>query len=362
MEGIMNKFKCDLLRKYVISGCAVFFCVALTVWAAPSVLCDFESGQNTDNPEGGQNGYFRYHTSATDKLPVDSPGAAGTQYCLKYLSPVDLVQPQAFYINDPAGRTIIAEAQGANRFQAWIKLPPEYKQGPDRNVHLGTYTRDPLIPSNLQGNHYYHYFNIPGSPYWSKLIANEHPCHLVSTKVELTDNPTAPAWNYYDGFTRFYLSCAGNDEIDGLRPKTDWYWYFDQVGFYRESEPENTVSINAVSCSYFGDGHFQLNWHGQYRTQDNHHYEARYSTAPITNANYAAATLAPGCDNLVKVPGGYSWVRADFTIKETAKHYYFAIKDLDSDSPYVTRIDYEIFLDGSSASALSPPANLRISQ
>ena len=308
------------------------------VFASPSMLCDFETGENTNGPEGGGTGYFRGRTY--DPLLVVTPGAFGTNYCVVYTSTPDQEKPQSFYIDSRESRTFIEEANGANRFSAWIKLPVGYTQASDRNFHMGTYTRDPEILSDSQGSHYYHYYSLPGSPYWTKIIANTHPCKKSGSKDEILDNPTAPAgWNYYDGFTRFYFHCKEY----GSKPEGYWDWYIDEVEFYHEDEPENTVSINAVSCSYFGEGHFQINWHGEFRCWNNSHYEVRYSTSPITNANYLSAQIAPGCSNLSKVPGSYSWVKADFTISvQDNTIYYFAIKDLDSDNPYVTRIDYPV--------------------
>ena len=122
--------------------------------ASPSMLCDFESGVNTNGPEGGGTGYFRHASGADVKLPVVSPGANGTSYCVMYVAEPDEVKPQSFYIDNPEARTLIEEAHGANRMSAWIKLPPGYLQGSDRNFHFGTYTRDPLVPSDSAGTHY----------------------------------------------------------------------------------------------------------------------------------------------------------------------------------------------------------------
>ena len=307
----------------------------------PCMLCDFETGENTNGPEGGGTGYFKCRENY-DPLPVVSPGAVGTNYCIKDHSPS--TSDNTFYIDNRSSRTLIEEAYGANRFKAWIKLPVGFTQAPDNNFHFGTYTRDPEIYSNVQGSHYYHYFNLPGSPYWTKIIANTHPTHHTGSKEDVPDNPTlSKGWNYYDGFTRFYFEIKSNCGMEG-----NWDWYIDEVEFYHEDEPENTVSINSVACSYFGEGHFQLNWRGEYCTWNNSHYEVRYSTSPITNANYLSAQIAPGCSNVAKISarGTYSWVKADFTIPITSGTAYFAIKDLDSDNPYVTRIDYPIFEEG----------------
>src|SRR5690606_25351715 len=97
----------------------------------------------------------------------------------------------------------IPQASGATRLSFFIKLPKEFPQMADTNFHIGTYTRDPINGSHYSdGTHYYHYFNIPGSEYWTKVICNRHPQHLVGVKIDPGINPTS--WEYYDGFTRFY--------------------------------------------------------------------------------------------------------------------------------------------------------------
>lgn len=327
---------------FLIQNLLIFlflFCFILSSvgYASPSMLCDFEAGVNTNGPEGGGTGYFKCRESY-DPSPVASPGAVGTNYCIHDHSSSD-GSDHTFYIDSSASRTLIEEAHGANRFRIWLKLPVGFSHAPDNNLHWGTYTRDPRIYSNEQGSHYYHYYNLEGSPYWTKIIANTHPNKKVGDKENIVDNPTLPeGWNYYDGFTRFYFEIKGNAGMTG-----DWDWYLDEAEFYYEAEPENTVSINSIACSYFGEGHFQLNWHGERRASNDHHYEVRYSTSPIINANYSSAQLAPGCSDLTKVVGSYSWVKADFTIPvENGQIYYFAIKDLSSDNPYVTRINYPV--------------------
>ena len=337
-------------QQHIIAAATLLLLAALTCTAAgaadtPCMLCDFETGENINSPIGGGTGFFRHQSNTEDHLPVASPGAVGTGYCVEYITEDwELAgngdQPQSFYIDNPNSRTLIEEANGANRFRAWIKLPTGYEQGHDWNFHFGTYTRDPEIPSNIQGSHYYHYFNLPASPYWTRIIANDHPQHRTGNKTAPTINPTAPDWDYYDGFTRFYFHCSG-----GTYPQPgEWSWFIDEVEFYYEEEIENAGTITSISCSYFGDGHFQVNWHGnsQYDHND-HHYEVRYSASPITNANYDSATISPGCSDVTKVPDSYNWMKADFTIPITSRTAYFAIKDLETGyDACIAGIDYPV--------------------
>jgi len=297
---------------------------SITTADTPTMLCDFETGINTNGPIGGGTGFFRHQSGIENHLPIAIPGANTTNYCVEYETQENSEAGLSFYIDNPETRTLIEEANGANRFRAWIKLPVGCEQGHDWNFHIGTYTRDPTIPSNIQGTHYYHVFNIPGSDYWTRIIANNHPQHLTGSKITPEVNPTSPGWDYYDGFTRFYFHCSG-----GTYPTPGtWSWFIDEVEFYNETETENAETITSLSCSYFGNGHFQLNWHGnsQYN-HNNHHYEVRYSASPITNANYDSATIAPGCSDISRVPGAYNWMSANTTIPITSGTAYFAVKD-----------------------------------
>ena len=319
----------------------LLFSTSMLAQESPCMLCDFETGENTSGPVGGGTGYVMYYFgSETITSPVVSPGAAGTNYCVVLRSAADNDQPMAFYIDTPGSKTMIEEAYGANRFTAWIKIHPDYELKADRNLHFGTYTRDPVTGSPYQdGEHYYHYYNIPGG-YWTKIIANEHPTHKTSYQGNyIENNPTAPEWNYYDGFTRFYISLPHDPDNP---PEGEWEWYIDELEFYHEDEPED-IEITSISCTYFGAGHFQLNWRGGLKVASpSNHYELRYSTSPITNANYNSATMAPGCSDITKVDGSYNWMTADFSIPVTSGTAYFAIRDITSGSPYVARIDYPI--------------------
>ena len=318
---------------------ATLTCVAVAA-DTPCMLCDFETGENTNSPIGGGTGYFMYPHEGTSHLPVVSPGADGSDYCVEYATLANTSAIYSFYIDNPDVRTLIEEANGANRFKAWVKIPVGHEQTSDWNFHFGTYTRDPEIPSNIQGTHYYHYYNLPGSDYWTVIIANDHPQHRTGNRTSPEVNPTAPGWDYYDGFTRFYLQCCGKT----YPPLGTWSWYIDEVEFYHEPEPENSETITSLSCSYFGAGHFQINWHGKsLHDHSVQHYEVRYSTSPITNANYDSATIAPGCSDLSLVPGSYNWMKADFTTPIANGTAYFAIKDMKTGhDTYITKIDYPL--------------------
>lgn len=348
---LINKIKRTGICLFVLCFFCIFFFVCEVVYA--SMLADFEDGTlNT-----GTGGYFQeYENDGThgpdyQEVDVDSTqGAGATGSCLK-----DTVTEGNIYIiyyASGSSRPLISQASGANRLTFYMKLSENYPLGSDYNFHVGTYSRDPINGDPYQlGSHYYHLLNIPGSSYWTKVICNAHPNHQTGVRTDPGDNPQS--WNYYDGFTRFYLDMVPQSPIP-----LPWSGYFDEVRFYTTSEPENDETINNIACSYFGHGHFLISWHGNSQYIHNgHRYEVRYSMSPITNANYSSAAQCPG-GPFSLATGSYNWIKADFTISvQDCTRYYFAIKDLDSSSPYVSKIDYKTGTEPPSA-----PANLIIFQ
>lgn len=144
-------------------------------------------------------------------------------------------------------------------------------------------------------------------------------------------------WNYFDGFTRFYLELLPLNDCPIELPFDS---LVDEVKFFRTSEPENDETISSISCTYQGDGLFQIGWHGNSQYEHNgHRYEVSYSTNPITNANYPSATVVPG-GPFSRLEGSYNFMFAEFTIQvQDDTRYYFAIKDIDWDIPYISKID-----------------------
>lgn len=109
-------------------------------------------------------------------------------------------------------------------------------------MHVGTYSRHPTLGDRYSaGVHYYHWFNLPGSSYWTKVVCNEHPQHRTGHQMEDPGvNPTASEtdpgpWNYYDGWTRFYIDMVPESPIP-----LPWTGYVDEFVFYNTPEPEMT--------------------------------------------------------------------------------------------------------------------------
>jgi len=306
------------------------------------MLTDFETGVNTDN-DPNSNGYFRKNENY-DPLAIDDMGAFGSNYSVRFdAAPIDC-QQQTFYLANPNNKEHIEENDGCNRMEFFVLLPIGIETAKSYNFHLGTYVMPGDGNIYIDGDHYYHYYNLCGSEYWTKIIANQHPCHQTGVGEQIPDNPTAPEYNYMEGMTRFYISALENSQTNIADP---WSWYIDEVRYYNETEPENTISINSISCTYMGNGHFIVRWYGENKTGNLNHYELRYSDQPIDNSNYGNALIAPGCDDLTRLVTehgtAYSVVSAEFTIPITEGTAYFAMKDLTNTNPYCTRIDYTIF-------------------
>jgi len=345
----MNNFIKVLKVFYIVLFVVCFDSFIMTTLLRADMLMNFEESVQSET-----GGYFKAHGDFQISFEVDELGAAKTNSCQK--SVVSSNNYVVTYIANANAKVLIPQAYGANRCSFYIKIPADYPLAADANLHFGTYTRHPIDGSPYQnGSHYYHYLNIPGSIHWSKVICNQHPQHQVGVSVDPGVNPTSPSWNYYDGFTRFYFEAKPIETSPVSLPAN---WYADEIQFYTITEPENDITVNSIICTYMGSGRFIIGWHGssQYSTGncDDHDYEVRYSENPITNSNYLSATIV-GNSPFSQYPGSYNYWQADFTVPIVTGTVYFAIKDLDYSSPYVSKIDYPI--DGSSGANNTPHAD-----
>jgi len=97
-----KRFMQQHIGRVFLFSCCLAAMAALNAHARPSMLCDFENGVNTnDGPDGDSQGFFRHQDSTDYHLPIDSPGALGTNYCVRYDAPVSAEGPQSFYIAHP---------------------------------------------------------------------------------------------------------------------------------------------------------------------------------------------------------------------------------------------------------------------
>ena len=300
----------------------------------PCMLTDFETGYNTNYQVGGGKGYVVNNEFYTVKLPVVADGANGTKNSVQFTATAGPETQQLKYIDDKLYYSTIEESENANRLEMYVKMPPGWEAIDTVNLKIEIYTT--LGDYNP---HFVHYFNINGSDHWTKLILNQHPQFRTGQSATPANNPTMPDWDYFSEIRRYYFHYMADGHANAVGA---WKTCLDEVRFYNETEPENTYSINSISCSYHDNGHFILKWFGRFRRNNPNVYEVRYSTEPINNSNYDTATIAPGCDNLISTAIDFKWLEANTIIPITSGTAYFAITDLTSDPGNCTRINYKI--------------------
>ncbi len=326
--------------------------------AGPSMLTDFEKGINTnDGPDGDSKGFWIW-THDYIHLNVVSPGANGTNYAVQYdvieHDPVDT--RDAFYIYNLPNRPHLPE-RGGDKMSIYIKVPSDFTTQSSRgNWNVGTYTRyEPT--SNDAGLHFYHIYELHPTDNWQRIILNNHPQNWNGGQQEPQkdctwnqqwgNNPNR--WHYFDGFTRLYLQPMDDLGVDGYAPP--WSYQFDEVEFYQSSEPEDDDYINSISASYLGNGRFIIGWEGLIHTANPDHYEVRYSTAPINNANYSSAIVM--CEDATVDAGMYTHASCDATLPITSGRVYFAISCTSQNTGLISKIDYDI--SANTGNATTPP-------
>jgi len=240
----------------------------------------------------------------------------------------------------------------------------------DYNVHLGTYLCWPGggqdCPKEASGQHYYHWLTVNPDT-WLHVIMDRHPQHQRGVSPVPTDNPSSTR-NYYEYMNGFYLELFA-----GSSPQTYWV---DEMELYQASQPENDISISSVWVGYWpSTNKWEMGWSdgsfSSYGNTSSSTFEIRWSTAPITNGNYAQATVVvPEANkvgsNRVTRPNSWkppTWTR--FTLPSPLPNkVYFAIKDVsstgngdghNSPSSNVKTIDYVIKVG---ATTQAPPRNL----
>jgi len=315
------------------------------------MLNDFET--SLFSPSGG---HFRPYHPENDPpnqiITLDSTTAAiGNQSCKS----TNMLQTfHIWYIQNDNWKNFIDEAHngGFDRFSFYMKIPSDYPLEPDRNCNVGTYTTDPSISEPLynDGHHYYHYFNIKGSEYWSKCVFNQHPRHRSGHNGE--DPGVNPeTWNYYDGFTRFYIQLLPYPDppLPITLPFDVW---IDNLEFYHTAEPENDDNISSIICTYEGDGKFWLSWRCNHyydevdpSSTNPHEYKVYYALSQLTNANYntVGTEVIGGPFQRETGYGIYDYTTTgSFSSGIDSGDIYFAIKDISDGSSVVSKIDYYI--------------------
>lgn len=222
------------------------------------------------------------------------------------------------------GRRGITDAN-TDRWSFYIKTtgtPTASQSNSGATFHVGTYLTDQVAytaygtgdgaPYEGPGNqHYYHYLRLsPGA--WLHVELDRHPTHLRGDYVPgndpsyispATDNEgTVHYMHYYEHLSQFYM------EIRDENISTETSMTIDEMYFYSTQDPtesaepnQNDESITSVWVGYWPDtGKWQMGWNDMSYIDEtgahlsdytNSTFEIRWSTAPITNANFSSALL-----------------------------------------------------------------------
>lgn len=231
------------------------------------------------------------------------------------------------------------------------------------NVHIGTYLcADGSCPADPGGDeegpgnrHYYHYLTVcPGA--WIKINLGRTPEHLRDPGP----NPTEPVSLYFQDLDRMYMEIRSGqtDESEML---------IDEIRLLTTSEEENDTSVGSLWIGYWSaDDKWKIGWSdpsfSSYGDSSISTFEVRWSTSPITNANYSSATVVEpeynelGTSNTIRRPNPWKRIcQTQFELPDetetSASKIYFAIKDVsatangdghDAPSNLIRTIEYDL--------------------
>ena len=236
-------------------------------------------------------------------------------------------------------------------------------------------------PTEASNAHYYHEANIQYGA-WVHILWDKHPTHQRNVQGSVPpNNPTSSSGqDYFETLFKWY-----NQFAHGFTTMGYSFW-MDELLFTSATdlgEPnQNDISIASLWTGYWpSDSHWEIGWN-DLKTLDNHdsEYEIRWSTAPITNANYANATpLTPlanvSVGNKIHKANTYTvflWTKFKLPAgTETNNNkLYFAVKDvsvaggmyLASSSANIHTVDYSIRPLSGTADTTTPaaPTGLRV--
>ena len=298
-----------------------------------------------------------------------------------------------------------------DRWSFYIKTTgttPATASSPGTIFHVGTYLTDDTAcasyntgegtPYEGPGNqHYYHYLQF-GPDAWIHVELDRHPTHRRNSHVAgddpafilPTNDSCSPsvshAMHYYEHLHQWYMEIAA--------PQTTQTSYLlDEMYFYSTKDPaesaepnQNDESVTSLWIGYWpATGKWQIGWQDMSFTNEtgwnlNDHthstFEIRWSTTPITNANYANATVVKpewfSGASVTSYPNGVRrqdpwrtviWTQFDLPdgVEANNEKIYFAVKDVssktgnagtswpynqpdghDAPSPYIHTIDYAL--------------------
>lgn len=284
---------------------------------------------------------------------------------------------------------------------------------PTQNFHIGTYLcwgsggghQGEGCPYEGPGNlHFYHWLALGGGvgEGWIHVLLDQHPQHRrgrLNGEAAIQNDPVfaSDGKHYFEQLSQFYMEVAYKQ---GQSVKA----HIDEVEFYSTSNTseslQNNVSISSLWVGYWPEGdYWEIGFHdssiSKYDSFSHSTFEIRWSTSPITNANWNLATPinalyfgdskhtpnGPGSIRRITPTDGRAWTRfqLDDNVEATNNKLFFAVKDVsiagqgsgagfpynypDSKSApnsYVTVIDYNIAPGSSVIKSLAlPPEMLR---
>ncbi|MBU2924934.1 cadherin repeat domain-containing protein [Colwellia sp. 1_MG-2023] len=233
------------------------------------------------------------------------------------------------------------------------------KESIGNNFHIGTYlcweANEPAYgtgdgcPYEGKGNqHYYHYLAInPGA--WIHVLLDQHPQHIRGGKGTLQNNPPQESYqkNYFEQISRFYFEIREQQSV-----KTSFN--IDELNYFSSNDmvetEQNDESITSLWIGYWKSKDvWEIGFHDesyqQYNDDMNSTFEVRWSTAPITNDNFYAATLIKpmfysgievagvNSEYLLRRSNGWTsnvWTRFELPdeVENNYKKVFFAVKDV----------------------------------
>lgn len=224
-----------------------------------------------------------------------------------------------------------------NRMRFWVKVPSVHTPSTigQTNFHVGTYyraTSGDRGSAESGGNHFYHYYNLPymeGS--WHQVIVDTHPSHIRGDKgANETGNkeyPTGEAgYNYFDLMTRFYF------QVKSAPSSYPAEYYFDNVEFYHDPNPENIDQIYSIHGSYSSANNKVLVGWLRDKDENSVNHEVRYAFNDIHSIGWDNAQAAPS--GTVSPPGwqgynGMQYQTSNITMADN-EFIYIAIKPQNS--------------------------------
>jgi len=315
----------------------------------------------------------------TERAPSTSKGGS-LHISQKQLSSNNATGWWIWYGGHPISSDLAGIDQNIDRFSLYVKFENINNY---QTVHLGTYLSNGGA-KEYGNSHYYHQIEPAGGA-WLHVLYDRHPNHRrgESGQNNPANNPSLGDFglHYFPHFFQAYFEIRYPSSSPDVAQ-----FYIDEMYFYStKNSPEpnqNDDSISSVWVGYFPVSKY---WEiglsdltEVYGTTGRNEYswstyEVRWSTAPITNANWDQATpIQNSTYNQSLEPGQFrkdnsykALVRTRFTIPdllEGTSKVYFAIKDIsskglhkcpswpcdkgdgrDSLSPYVHTIDYDLF-------------------